>query len=210
VWLPFWLFFLISLYLYAERLFHSRSLAVPFSTLLLLCYIQSPSAPFAIIFGGVFYFILLIKNLILIDRRSAYELVVLTLTFLLARDFYAAWNGGVTGAAVAYAFLAAAVFGFLARSFIRFFKNDITVSVGVPRTAVTLMVLLMWQAFIAGLFLPVDFTYQTVMVFLVAVLLIDLVPQHLTGNITRAKVFTAASVIFTLFVVVLGSARWGL
>lgn len=209
-WFPFWVFLLIALYLYLERLFQTRPLAVPFLALIILCYIQSPSATYAVIFGGVFYFILLIKNLILIDRRSAYELVVLTLTFLLVHDFYAAWNGGVAGAALAYALLAAVLFGLLVRSFIRFFRNDLVVGGGAARAAVMLMTLLLWQTLIAGLFLPIDFTYQTVAVFLVAVLLIDLVPQYLVGMITRAKVFTAASVVFTLFVIVLGSARWGL
>jgi hypothetical protein len=209
VWFPFWLFSIVALYLYFAPLFQARRLAVPFFTLLLLCYLQTPGTTFAVIFGSVFYAILLIKDLLLIDRRSAYELLVLVLTFLLLRDFYSTFNGGINGSTLIYSFLIAGVFVFLARSFIRGFAGDAAAAAATDRVAVLLFFLLFWQILIAGLFLPVDFIYQSVTAFLVAVLLVDLVPEYLFGNLSRTKILAASTVIFALFVIVLGSARWG-
>src|ERR1700722_12935955 len=83
--LPFWLFFLLALYLYFIPFFQERTLPVPFFILLLLTFIESPGIFFAVIFGLLFYYLLLIKNLVLIDRKSGYELFVLAITFFFLR-----------------------------------------------------------------------------------------------------------------------------
>jgi hypothetical protein len=209
VWLPFWLFALIALYLYLVPLFQAGKLASPFFVLLALSYVQPPSNGFALIFGVLFYFLLLIKDLLLIDRRSAYELLVLALSFLTLRDFYLKFNEGIGGGALGYALLAAAVLALLANSFVRCFWSD-DAAKGPRRAAALLLFLLFWQTLIAGLFLPIDFIYQSVAVFLVVVLLIDLIPEYLFGGLSRTKILTAGTVVFGLFVIVLGSARWGL
>src|SRR5258708_3672304 len=110
IWFPFWFFAILALGLYFIPFFQARRLAIPFLTLLILCYIQTPDMAFAIIFGVVFYETLLIKDLLLIDRRSAYELLVLALTFLLLREFYMKFNEGITRAALIYSFFTAGGF----------------------------------------------------------------------------------------------------
>jgi hypothetical protein len=204
IWLPFWLFFLVALYLYFIPWFHVRNLVVPFFALLILSYLQVPSVAFAFIFGVIFYVILLIKGLLVIDRRATYELLVFVLSFFLLRDFYARFNEGAGGAALCYAFLAAALIAWLMGSFIQSFHER------KESLAVWLAFLLFSQIIIVGLFLPVDFIYQSAVVFLVTVLIIDLVSDHLSGGLTRTKLLTAATALSALFVIVLGSARWGL
>jgi energy-coupling factor transporter transmembrane protein EcfT len=68
--------------------------------------------------------------------------------------------------------------------------------------------LLTWQLLIAGLFLPLDFLYQSAIVFLVAVIVLDLIPQYVFGELTRVKVLATGTVLFALLVIVLSSARW--
>ena len=70
--------------------------------------------------------------------------------------------------------------------------------------------ILMWQLIIVGLFLPLDFLYQSAIIFLLAAILIDLVPQYVFGELTRAKVLATGSVLFSLLVIVAASARWTL
>jgi len=68
----------------------------------------------------------------------------------------------------------------------------------------------MWQLFLVGLFLPLNFLYQSAIVFLVAAILIDLVPQYIFGQLSRTKVLATGTVLFALLVIVLASARWTL
>ena len=203
VWLPFWLFLLIALYLYFCRGSSTGTLAVPFLILLILCLIQPPELLFAAIFGAIFYIILLIKGLLLINRRSAYELLVLTLSFLLLRDFYLAFNGGVSGAAFFGAILLAVALALLLRCLTNADRD-------VARVVSWLSFLLFIQILFAGLFLPVDFIYQSVLVFLAVVLIIDLVPEAVSGGLARNKILATGMTVFALFTVVLASARWGL
>jgi hypothetical protein len=209
-WLPFWLFLLIALYLYFVPLFQAGKLAIPFLALLFLCFIEPTGLIFAVVFGALFYGILLVKDLILIDRRSAYEIVVLMLSFIFFRAFYLKFDKGIDGYALISSFLIAAVFGLLLNAFVDCFKESISSTALLKRVAVLLSFVLMWQILIVGLFLPIDFVYQSVLAFLGAILLTDLVPEHLFGGLTRAKVLTTATAVFTLLVIVLGSARWGL
>jgi len=213
--LPFWLFFFVALYLYFVPFFQSSRLAIPFFALVLLCLFTGSSVAFGIIFGLIFYLILLIKDLIVIDRRPAYEVVVLALSFFLFRELYMRFPGGATGGALFSSLFAALVFALLLGSFIDCFKGDALSSEeilrpeGIPRVAKWLSFVLIWQALAIGLFLPLNFIYQSAVVFLVAVLLIEFVPGYLSGNFSRNQLITTSSVIFTLFVVVLGLAHWG-
>ena len=83
--LPFSLFVLVALYLYFSPLAQSRGLAWSFFVLLLLMFLEPVGPLFAVIFGAIFFYILLIKEFVLIDRASAHEVTVLALSFLLIR-----------------------------------------------------------------------------------------------------------------------------
>ena len=208
--LPFWAFLPVALYLYLVPLFQARRLAVPFSILLALSFFQAPSVLFAVVFGAVFYAIILIKDLLVIDRRSAYELLAFALAFLLLRAFYMRFNEGAAGAALIWSFIAAGALTLLLRSFIRCFRDDIVLHPRLSRAAYWLSFILFWQVLIVGLFLPLDFIYQAVGIFLVIILIVDLVPQYLTGDMSRNKMLAAATTVFALYAIALSSARWGL
>ena len=68
--------------------------------------------------------------------------------------------------------------------------------------------LVMWQLLIVGLFLPLDFLYQSAIVFLVAALFVDLVPHYVFGELSRRKAIATSMVVFALLVIVITSARW--
>jgi hypothetical protein len=45
-------------------------------------------------------------------------------------------------------------------------------------------------------------------VFLVAIIIIDLVPQYIFGQLSRMKVLATSCVLFALLVLAAASARW--
>ena len=214
------LFFVVALYLYFVPIPQSGTVAGPFFVLLLLAFLEPPSPLVAVIFAAVFFYILLVKDLILIDRQSAYEVTVLFLLFLLFLGFFERMGGSLGVFSLFYSFCGAIITGFLVWNFIHFAAPAAPVALpssggdqsraGVTRIAVALSAMLMWQFLIVALFLPVDFVYQTVIAFLGAIFIVDLIPQYLFGEASREKVLVTTSILFILFVFVLGSARWGL
>jgi hypothetical protein len=208
--LPFWLFLLIALYLYFFPLSQGTSLAIPFLVLLLLCLILHPSILLALILGAIFFYTLLIKDLLLIDRKSAYEVLTFLLSFLLLRSFYENAGGGLTLASLTLAFLVGFIITLLVRSFISSFSEAVPERASVRKIVYWLFFILSWQLVVAGLFLPLDFIYQSAVIFLGLVTLIDLIPQYLFRELVPAKIFAVSGMVFTLLAVILASARWGL
>jgi hypothetical protein len=206
----FWLYIILALYLYFIPISESGKVAGPFLVLLLLSALEPPSILFMVIFGAIFLYILLIKGLVLIDRKSAYEVLVFFLSFILFRDFYIRFGDTVNLATFLYAFLAAFAFSILFGSFISCFWDELPEQRHYRRMVSWLTILIAWQVLLAGLFLPLDYVYQSVIAFLVMVLFIDLVSQYLFLELSRTKVLVAASVVFSVLVVIMGSARWGL
>ncbi len=214
---PWWLFIPVALYLYFVPLSQANIVVAPFITLLALCLVQPTGWCSAIIFGVLFLYIFLIKDLYIINRRSAYEMLSLVLLFLLARIFYLDMAGQAGIFSVLFAFVVAALFAGLVSGLINHFSPDVEAAVAdAPvqkplRRATTLVAfLLLFQFLIVGLFLPLNFIYQSVIVFLIGTLIIELFPPYLFGTFSRTKILTTSSVVFTLLVLVLGSARWGL
>jgi hypothetical protein len=212
--LPFWLFLLIALYLYFVPMTGAHKVSAPFFVLLLITLLQKPSIISAVIFGVVFYFIILVKDLIIIDRRSAYEILMLVLSYLLVRGFFLNVGGSfgwwsLTDSAVAAAAVSALVGNFV-KNFSVVPEDSVRDARSFRRMLGWMTFLLTWQLLIVGLFLPLNFLYQSAIIFLVAVIILDLVPQYVFGELTRVKVLATGTVLFALLVIVLSSARWTL
>jgi len=93
--ISFWVFLLVALYLYFVPFTGAEKVSVPFFVLLLISFLQGNSILAAVIFGAIFYFIILIKDLLIIDRRSAYDILVLVLSYLLIRNFFLRVGGSL-------------------------------------------------------------------------------------------------------------------
>jgi hypothetical protein len=219
---PFWLFFLIALYLFFVPFSQSKSVIIPFLILLALTGLQSVGFYAAVIFGLIFWYILLIKEFYIVDRKSAYEILVLALTYLLFRIFYLKAGAGFGGGAVFLALIVAAVIGVFFSSFVKNFggegegEKDAAPVPGASRrflrqvTASTVF-LVVFELLMTGLFLPLDFVYQSSIVFILTALFMELSSKHLFfGNLSRRRVLVVSSTAFVLLVLILGSARWGL
>ncbi len=222
LFLPFWAFVIVALYLYFVPWFGPGRLFVPFAALLILAYIE-PAAPdaagfwSAIVFGAVFYCILLVKDLLVLDRRAFYEAIIFALALFLLRDFYRGFDTGVGGPdggwGLFMAFFAAGAIALLIKSFFASLGEEGAGASPHRRMIHWLFFLILVQLCVAGLFLPLDFTYQSIAVFLIAAPLIDLTAEYLVsggGGPSRNKVAGTAGVVAILFVFILSSAHWGL
>ena len=210
--LPFWAFLIVALYLYFVPIAGTGKVSVPFLVLLLIALFQDQNLLAVLLFAALFYFILLIKDLLIIDRRSAYEILMLVLSYLLVRSFFLNAGASFGLRAILYGLIAAWAMSGLVGGFVKNFSavpEDSTSEAHAFRRMLSWMTfLLMWQLLIVGLFLPLNFLYQSAIVFLIAVVLIDLVPQYVFGELTRIKVLTTGTVLFSLLVIVSASARW--
>ncbi len=200
--LPYWFFLLVALYLYFVPPFQARSLVAPFFAILILAFIEPQGIFFAVILGAIFYYLLLIKDLLLIDRKSAHELLVIALSFFLLRDFYRTFGGGwLAGAGPWFGFLTAILMGAMASSFIE--EKS-------ARVAAWLLFLISWEFILLGLALPLDFAYQSAIVFLLIAFSLDLISDGAAGTASRRKLIVSSSVVFALLVIILASAKWNL
>ena len=210
--LPFWLFAIIALYLYFVPIMGTGKVSVPFFVLLLISFFQEQNPLPAILFAAIFYFILLIRDLLIIDRRSAYEILMLVLSYLLMRSFFLNAGGAFDFGALLYSLVAAWAVSVLVVSFVKNFsivpEESLREARSFRRMLGWMIFLIIWQLLIVGTFLPLDFLYQSAIIFLVSATMINLVPQYIFGELSREKVLATGSVLFALLVIVLASARW--
>lgn len=213
--LPFWLFLLVALYLFFVPLSQAGSVVMPFFALMVLTLLQPVGWPMAVIFGLIFWYILLIKEFYIVDRKSAYEALVLVLGYFLFRIFYANFDGGFGGGAAFFALPIAALVSLLFLSFMKNFGEEVSIvhNAGDSLRRVTgfAMFVVTFELLLLGLFLPLDFIYQSSIVFILAALFMEFTSKYLFyGTLSRRRVLMVSSVAFVLFALLLGSARWGL
>lgn len=85
--LPLWAALLAAVYFYFAPLFEARKFAFPFLVLLFLMWAEPVSFLMALVLAGVFFLLLGIKDLVFIDRSSAYEILVMLLEALIVVRF---------------------------------------------------------------------------------------------------------------------------
>ena len=174
---PWWLFFLVAFFCYFIPFFQSGKTSILFFCLLILTIVQIPSFLFALVFGIIFYYILLVKDLLIINRRSAYEILVLSLSFFLIRDFFVG-NSGFHGSVFFWAFWCAVAIGLLVHGMTRFFSADIPGKRTITPLLPWLIILLSWQCILVGFFLPLNFMYQSIIVFVAVTFFCELVAGY--------------------------------
>ncbi len=220
---PFWLFLLVALYLFFVPPAQAGTVIVPFIVLMSLAFFSPTGFLMAAVFGLLFWYILLIKELYLIDRKVAYETLLLVLIFLMFRLFYELLGAGFAmPASFLFAILIAGASGFLFSSFVRLFGSGEETNTDegsaarvrarqLHRAASGAISFLIFETLLMGLFLPLDFVYQTIITFVFAAFTLDLASRHLVeGSLPRERILVVSSTAFALLVIILSSARWGL
>src|SRR5581483_7044396 len=125
LYLPLWAFLVLVLYCYFMPAFHAGRLLAPFLVLLAICFAEPPGIVMAILLGAIFYYLLLVKDLLVIARASAHELLAMTLSFFLFRMFFGNLDNGPTGPALAWTFVMAFLFAMLIGNLIDRRREDL-------------------------------------------------------------------------------------
>lgn len=232
--LPFWAFLALSVYFYLVPFFQPFKLIIPFMLALAVAFAAPHGFWFAILIGMLFFLLLGIKNLILIHRFDNHQMMVFLILFLLFFSFFfhfQNWQRWIVslislGVGLSYFFL----FDELA-DYIKIKRNDEPKKIFIPLEAERPKALValaywrgrsltgfisglgaffLWQVVMAVLFLPLNYFYQTALLFLFSVILTDFLLEYLGGGISRKKILTDFSIFFVIAVIMLASANWGL
>lgn len=160
-----------------------------------------------LLLGGTFFLILGIKELALIRRELAFEVVGLLLLFGYALNFFAAFDRFGKPAVLVASLGLAALFGWLLREAIRYGGEE-TAS-GTPRALLWgIGGYLVWQWALALTALPLNYFHQTALLLLGAATAAELLLAHAGGRLTRRVALMCFSVFLTLFALILAGNSW--
>lgn len=205
--LPFWMFLLVALYLYLVPFFQPFNLIVPYIMTIAAAAALPYGLWFAIFLGVLFFLLVGIKNLILVNRFENHQLMVFLLFFLLFFGFFSGFENWQKWTSSAALFGVAAAFFLLFRELADYYpdapdgKKILVAGIGS---------VLIWQAASAIIFLPLNYFYQTAILFLAAIILTDILLEYLVRKLDRKKILWNFSVFFALMAAILASANWGL
>ncbi len=207
--LPFWSFLLLGLGMYFIPLFQPVRLLLPFLLAVSFAAVLPYSPWAAVMLGVIFFFILGIKDLIFIRRGAAYETLVFLLLFLIFLNYFARFSVWNDWAGLALGILAAAASAFLLRGFILYRVPAAGEWTRRKRFLLfSLAGLLLWQWQTVLLFLPLNFFYQTAILFLGAVALIELFLAYAQEELTKRKILVHFSFFFVLSSFILAANSW--
>mgnify|MGYP001616747163 FL=1 len=209
--LPFWLFLILAAYLYLLPFFRPLKMALAFLILIFLV-LESPHAIWmAVLYSVLFYLILGIKDLVFIERRPYYEMLILLITFIVFIGFFNIFEERGGYSAYISALLVSLIFFFLTRGFLDndggIYARDIAF-VRRRDVCVAVLSLLIWQMFAVLMFLPVNFLYQAAILFLFTTVGLEMVSDYLENSLTNRRILFDFSVFIVFLVVILGLIPW--
>jgi hypothetical protein len=212
-YLPAWLFVAVVCGIYFFPPFEVQRNFPAFFVLLGIAIATPPSVLMAVIYGVLFYYLLLIKDFLVVDRKSARTIFAMALSFLLFREFFLTWHSGISSGSLLWAWIIAAAFGILMNGVIAARRGkEINDERGsrARHAAVGVSAFFLLEILAACLFLPMDFIDQSIVVFLAAAFLLDLVPAYFFRELEPRRIRTTAITLATLLVIVLASVKWGI
>src|SRR3989344_5465762 len=212
--LPFPIFLVLALYFYLVPMFKPSELAAPYFVTLILAFFLQTSFWAAVFVAVSMYLILGAKDLIFINRKAVYETIVFILVFVMFLRFFQEFGTwfGISSVlwSVALAFFTYILFkGFL--SYEGVFGEELTVEARRHKFLILgLSSFIVWQLTWVLVFLPVGSIYQTAVMFLVSIILLELTSAYFSQSLTARKVLMNFTLFFILLVLILTSTKWEL
>lgn len=206
--LPFWLFIVFALYLYFVPYFQPLKLGVPFGITLLLALLVEANGWLAVFFALIFFFILGIKDLVFVDRQTAYSFLVFVLSFLSVLIFFSKFDYGVSLASFAWLIFSGILIVLLVNSFIKY--NLEKIDRRKRNTLLGFSFLLFIEAGLVALFLPVNFFHQTAILFFSFVVIFELMTDYLSQKLSMRRGLMYFSLFFAALVIILASAEFSI
>ena len=210
---PFWLFLLVALWLYLSPLFRPLEMGLPF--LLTLCFAGILPANFwsTAFLGTLFFLILGIKDLILVERENAYRVLLFLLFFLIFLNFFSEFNTFERSTALLSLFAIVVLTFLLLHGFVRYSRLG-SARVGAPRRreklALGLLAFLVGEIGMALLFVPLNAFYQAALLFLSTVIGTEMMVDRLEERLDHDRILVRFSLFFIFVVCILAANQWGL
>lgn len=178
---------------------------MPLCLTFVLAAVLSPNVLFALFLGTLFFLILGIKNLILVNRFASRQLVAFLLLFLVFLSFFSQFENWQAWP-ISFWWLGIVLVVFC------LIKESADYRPEPPRRQKFLVAglgsLFIWQIGLVALFLPLNYFYQTALLFLSAVFLIDVLLDYLNSRLHRRKILTNFSIFLVLLGIIMASAKW--
>ena len=210
VWmlLPYWVFLLAILGFYFIPIFKPHSLLLPLGAILFFAAIFPENWWMALTLAALFFLILGVKDLILVNRSQAYEVLAWFIVFLAALNFFIRFDR-LDKPMLAWSWVIAAVFAIT-------LKNAASFASPAPivwnrRSAVIFGVigLILWQWLMAIFFLPMNFLLQSALLMLVAIILAEILLDYFGEKLSSRRLLIYFSLFFVAMVVGLAATPWG-
>lgn len=203
--LPFWLFIIFSLYLYLVPLFQAKVLALPFVFTLFLASLTQPHFWVAVFFGVIFFFILGIKDLVFVDRRTSYGILAFVLMFVAIFYSFSRFDYGWDAAPFLWMLGLSAVFSLLLNNFLKNYIGQES-DRRLKNTLLGLVFLLFFESGLVILLLPITFLVQSALLFLIAVALFELSSDYFLKRLDARRVLIYFSVFFGISALIISGS----
>jgi len=213
--LPFGLFFVVACYLYLVPFFKPLRFLLPFLALLVLISPLFLARNFWVIALGsaVFFIILGVRELLFINRKAVYKIAYFILLFILLSTFFSGFRNWAGWGVVLGSLAVALVFFALLKHLTDYEDSPEEKEKAGRRKEFVIQGLaafFMWQLLWILLFLPLNYIYQSMFGFLVAMALTELILAYISFSLTRRKILTNFTVIFVFVIFVLASFSAGI
>jgi len=206
VYLPEWLSVALAIFFYFSSFFRIRHMGVPFLSALILAHVLGQNILGGLFLAACLFLVFGLKELVFIDRRSAYAGLIFLIFFFASFLLYEnldAWNGWFPVKGLLFAWL----FWALVRGFL------LEAEEGLPeRTPLALGALsfVFWEIIMVIAFLPLDFLYQAGIAIFMAFVFFEWLVDYSRGNLAKNKILLYISLLFILVTLIFAFAKWGL
>lgn len=195
--LPWWVFLVVALYCYLVPLFRPFALAPAFLVFLFMT-LAAPRGLFQAAYAAlVLALIFGIKDLVIVNRKAAYQLLVFLISFagcLLLFATFAAWSA--PSAFLSLAFLSLAWFWFV---------TDATEEQHIPTLPPAIAALIFFEIGVAMFFLPISFFPQAALLFFASALLFEAATDLKSLTFKQVSIWGGGYAAMALLVVLLAS-----
>lgn len=182
----FWLFLLLATLFYFVPLFRPASLLVPFLLFLLLALILPAGILTALVLGLLFGLLLGIKDLLVVDRETAYEILAFGILFLADISFYSLASAYPAASLIFAPVLPALLYFLLVR--VMPWRDPPHAA---PHPAPALLEAgLVGEAALVLAILPLDYLYQAGLLFMFMVLAVFVDVKFKEGTLTAKTVLS--------------------
>ena len=165
----------------------------------------------AVFLASIFYLTLGIKDLVFVERKDAYETLVLLLVFIMLFKFVNGFLGWADWYLPIFLLLISIALYWLFSGLYKYSRpEDHRVNGVRDFLSLGLFAFFEFQIVLVTLLLPISYFYKISLVFLTAMLVSRLVLVNLFGNAQRRQWLLYFSILFVFLVFIFTSSQWEL